>query len=151
MIQINNPHILKSHKSYYCYHFADTRGPSLVIFDSKSSAALYKNKVAPIISPNKCKVITQNDRSKVIFDKQKSKSIFLEICDLYASDVQEFDFIKTNINYFVYFDFEELKDTIVIDGISIEVDYENNVDNYQFLIANYLETNLKLKYNNDRP
>lgn len=148
---INNPHFLRSNDSYYCYHFKDTLGPSLVIFDSKSSAANFKNKVAPIISPNKCKVVTQNDRSKVIFDKQKSKSIFLEICDLYASDVQEFDFIKTNINYFVYFDFEEFKDTVVIDGISIDVDYENNVDNYQFIIANYLETNLKLKYNNDRP
>lgn len=156
---INNPHFLKSNDSYYCYHFPLSNResvfqPALVIFDSKTSASLYKKRVASKIYENPNQMMVHNDVYNMSFKKLKnSRALSLSIQELYIDDklINQDDFLFTGMNYFVYFDFEETNDLFVVNGTLIEVDYEDTSDHYLFRLSNYLENTLKLKYNNDRP
>ena len=149
------PYIFTNSKEYYCLHLPDlllkpsetttTTRPSLVIFDSKTTASAYKQQVIPFTNNIAFDIQYEKDHVMIMLKKSNNihKSNHLKLTEFELKDDQtildNIDYTKLNLTFFVLQDIQMYFNIFTLQGVYIDVDYENFADNYNFQICNYLD------------
>ena len=147
------PYIFTNTKEYYCLHLphlkppdtATITRPSLVIFDSKTAASAYKQQVIPFTDNISFDIQYEKDNVIVMLKKSNNihKSNHLKLTEFKLNDdrtiLDNVDYMKLNLTFFVLQDIQIYLNIFTLQGVYIDVDYENSSENYNYKICTYLD------------